>query len=77
MYFLKNFPLGGCFELAKQALYRLSHTSSTFWSGYSEDRVLQTICLGWPQTMILLISASRVDRVTGMSHQRPAFFPFL
>jgi hypothetical protein len=39
-----------------------------FW-----DRVLQTICLGWPWTTILLISASWVARITGVSHQRPAF----
>jgi hypothetical protein len=26
-------------------------------------------CLGWPQTVILLISASHVARITGMSHQ--------
>jgi hypothetical protein len=34
-----------------------------FW-----DRVSQTICQGWHQTEILLISASWVTRITGMSH---------
>jgi hypothetical protein len=39
------------------------------------------ICLGWLQTSILLIAASWIDRITGVSHQRPAthasFFFFL
>jgi hypothetical protein len=33
---------------------------------------LQTICPSWLQTTILLISASLVARITGMSHQCPA-----
>jgi hypothetical protein len=37
-----------------------------------QDRFSQTICPRWPQTMILLISASWVVRITGMSHRRPA-----
>jgi hypothetical protein len=41
-----------------------------FW-----DRVLQTICPGWLQTVILLISASWVARITVVSHQCPAEFP--
>jgi hypothetical protein len=32
------------------------------------DIVSQTICLGWLQTVILLISASQVSRISGMSH---------
>jgi hypothetical protein len=32
------------------------------------DRVSRTICLGWLQTTIFLISASWVVRITGMSH---------
>jgi hypothetical protein len=55
------------FELAKQLLYHLSHTFSPFCSGYVEDGVLGTICLGWPQTTVLLISASQVARITGVS----------
>jgi hypothetical protein len=55
-----------------QALYCLSHTSSSFCSGYFRDGVLQTICLGWPQTTILLISASQALRIIGVSHQRLA-----
>jgi hypothetical protein len=52
--------------LAIQALLALDPLHH-FW-----DMVLQTICPGWLRTMILLISASLVARITGMSHQRPA-----
>jgi hypothetical protein len=37
----------------------------------------QTIFLGWPQTTILLIAASREARSTGMRHQHLANFCFL
>jgi hypothetical protein len=40
--------------------------------GFFWDRVLQTICSGWLWTVILLISASWVARVTGVSHWSPA-----
>jgi hypothetical protein len=33
-----------------------------------QDRVSQTICLGWLQTTILLISAYWVARIIGLSH---------
>jgi hypothetical protein len=36
------------------------------------DRVSWTICQGWLWTVILLISASWVARITGMSHHCPA-----
>jgi hypothetical protein len=49
------------FALAKQTLYCLSHTSSSFCSGYLRDGVLRPICLAWPQTTILPISASQVS----------------
>jgi hypothetical protein len=35
------------------------------------DGVLWTICSGWSQTTVLLISASQVARITGMSHGCP------
>jgi hypothetical protein len=45
----------------------LSHTSSPLlwliWGGVS-----QTISLGWPWNFILPISASKVARITGVSH---------
>jgi hypothetical protein len=39
-----------------------------FCVGYFPDRVSGTICPGWLWTMILQISASWVDRTTGVSH---------
>jgi hypothetical protein len=42
--------------------------------GYFWNRVSGTICLDWPQTTILLICASWVTRIIGMSHQRLADF---
>jgi hypothetical protein len=39
-----------------------------FCSAYFGDGVLRTICLGWPQISILLISASQVARITDVSH---------
>jgi hypothetical protein len=39
-----------------------------FCVGYFQDRVSQTVCPGWLQTGIFLISASWVARIIGMSH---------
>jgi hypothetical protein len=39
-----------------------------FCVGYFPDGASWTICPGWLQTMILLISASQVARIAGMSH---------
>jgi hypothetical protein len=47
---------------AKQVLYHLSHTSSSFGSGYFWDGVSWTIFSGWPWTMILPISASQAAK---------------
>jgi hypothetical protein len=33
-----------------------------------EMGILRTICLGWPPTVILLISVSQVASITGLSH---------
>jgi hypothetical protein len=38
------------FVLSKQVLYHLSRTSNPFCSGYFEDGISWTICLGWPWT---------------------------
>jgi hypothetical protein len=57
--------------LARQMLYYLSHSASPFLCGFFWDRVSWTICPGWPQTKILLISASWVARITEMSHWCP------
>jgi hypothetical protein len=38
-----------------------------FW-----DRVSQTICLGWFQYAVLLMCASQIARIIGVSHQHLA-----
>jgi hypothetical protein len=54
---------------ACSAGYHLSHTSAHFAVIILEmGRVSRTICLGWPQTAVFLISASQVARITGVSH---------
>jgi hypothetical protein len=40
-----------------------------FVKGVFQDRISQTVCLGWLWATILLISASWVARITGVSHQ--------
>jgi hypothetical protein len=55
------------FVLAKQVLYCLNHDFRPFCSGYFGDGILRTVCLGWPQTAILLISNSQIARITGVS----------
>jgi hypothetical protein len=57
--------LGGGLVLTKQALYCLSHTSSSFCSGYFGDGVSPSICCPW--TMALLSSASQVARIISVS----------
>jgi hypothetical protein len=47
----------------------LSHSYSTFCSGYFGDGVLQTICPDWPQ-----ISTSQVAVIIGTRLQCLAFF---
>jgi hypothetical protein len=59
--------------LVWQALDHLSDSSGPFlyWL-FFWDRVSQTICPDWLQTVILLISASWIAGITGVSHWRPA-----
>jgi hypothetical protein len=38
------------------------------------DGILQTFWLGWPWTMVLLISATQVARITGKSHCTQFFY---
>jgi hypothetical protein len=58
--------------------YCLSHPTSPFlWWVFLRDRVSRTVCLGWLWTVILLISASWVARIIGVSHQCPAHYWFL
>jgi hypothetical protein len=48
--------------------FTLSHCTSPFLWWFFLARVLQTICLGWLWTVSLLIYASWVARITGVSH---------
>jgi hypothetical protein len=52
--------------LAKQVFYCLSHTSIPFYSGYFGGGILKTIPLGWPRTIIFLISVPQIARITGV-----------
>jgi hypothetical protein len=52
------FVLGFEFTFTRQALYHLSHFTSPFFFGLFQDRSSRTICPGWLQTAILLISVS-------------------
>jgi hypothetical protein len=54
------------FSLANQAFHHLSYTSRPFCFGGFGDRISQTIYQGWPQTVILQISASSVSRSTDL-----------
>jgi hypothetical protein len=65
------------FMLAKQTFHCLSLTSSLFWSGYFGDGVSQTVCWGWPWSVILPIWTSQVARITGVSHWCPTFIQLL
>jgi hypothetical protein len=69
-YLKRNKLFSSPFELRA---YILSHSTSPFFvKGFFQDTVSQTICLCWLQTMILLISASRVARIIDMSLWLPA-----
>jgi hypothetical protein len=57
------------YYITKKFFYELLHF---FFFFSSEIGSHGTICQGWLQTMILLISASWVPRITGVSHQHSA-----
>jgi hypothetical protein len=46
----------------------LVYSTSPLFHWDFQDRVLQTICPGWLRIVILLIFASCVAKITGMSH---------
>jgi hypothetical protein len=50
----------------------LSHFASPFVWSFFEDRVWGTICIGWLRISILLIFASWIATITGVSHRLPA-----
>jgi hypothetical protein len=41
--------------------------------GVFRDKASWTVCLGWLQTTILLITASLVARIIGVRHRHPAY----
>jgi hypothetical protein len=47
-----------------------------FVMGFLEKGSHRTVCLAWLPTEMLLISASWVARITGVSYWHPAFFFF-
>jgi hypothetical protein len=53
--------------------FTLSHSTSPFCDGFFE---IGSICLGWLRTMILLISASQVARITDVSPAPDIFEDF-
>jgi hypothetical protein len=57
--------------LLLEPLYHLRHSTSHVLCCFFQNRVSQTVCLGWLWTVILLISASWVARITGVSHWCP------
>jgi hypothetical protein len=60
--------------LASKILYYLIKSLHQLFLvvGFFQERVSQTIRTVWLQTVILLISAFQVARITGMSHWHPA-----
>jgi hypothetical protein len=55
--------------------YFLNHSNQSFFCVvFFQDRVSTTICPGWLQTAILLISDTWVARRTGVNHWCPACF---
>jgi hypothetical protein len=74
IYFCCCFLVRQEFELRILALQNKNFSSwamhpRSFLSGYFEDIVSQTICLGWPWTVVLPISASQVAKMTDMNHR--------
>jgi hypothetical protein len=72
----RDWDLNQGLQACKEALYYLSHTSSTFFSGYFGDGVSQTICPGWSWAVILPVSAFQVARILGISHLHQIRFWF-
>jgi hypothetical protein len=62
-----DWSLNSGFCTWKAGTLLLEPRSSPLYSGYFGHGVSHTICLGWPQTALFLISASQVARMTGMS----------
>jgi hypothetical protein len=63
------FSTGAWIEYYWVGLHFESPHQLSFMMGFFQGSVSWTICLGWVQTVILLISASWVARITGVSHK--------
>jgi hypothetical protein len=55
----------------------LTWAKPPFCSGYFGDGISHTICLSWPPTSILPISAYQAAKIIGMSHPYPTTTIFL
>jgi hypothetical protein len=57
--------------------YTLTHSTRPFFGWvFFEIGTGELFCLAWLQTSILLISASRLARITGVSHRLPTSLKF-
>jgi hypothetical protein len=66
--FTSSFSLFCSIEAWTQGLHLEPLHQLFFCDEFSQDRVLQTLSPGWHWTVILLISASWVARIAGVSH---------
>jgi hypothetical protein len=73
--FLNHLMVGATFHVMS-FMVLISPPCWKLWRVF-RNRVSRTICPGWPRTAILLISASWVARITGVSHQHLAHGSFL
>jgi hypothetical protein len=55
---------------------RWDHKHMPLYPATGWDGVFWTFCLGWPWTVILLISTSRVARITDLIHSAPLIMGF-
>jgi hypothetical protein len=55
-------------RVSKPGTLQLEPHLQSIYSGFSGYGISQMICSAWPRTLILPISASKVARITGMSH---------
>jgi hypothetical protein len=72
LFFIAKWVWTQGFALVKQMLYFLRNTSSPFCFSYFRDRISWNISLGWPGTMILLVSASLIAMILGVCHKHPS-----
>jgi hypothetical protein len=74
LFFLMRLELHSGLHTCKAGIYCLSHTSPLH-PGYVLE--MGSHDLSWSELVILLVSASQIARIIGVSHQRPATIIFL